>query len=41
MAEVPALPGCHFQGKSVEESLQNVREAIGLYLAVLKTRDGT
>ena len=34
--EVPALPGCYTQGESVEESLRNVREAIELYLEVLR-----
>lgn len=27
-AEVPAIPGCATQGESVEELLENVREAI-------------
>ncbi len=34
--EVPALPGCYSQGETVEETLKNVREAIELYLEVLK-----
>ena len=34
--DVPALPGCYSQGESVEKSLSNVREAIGLYLATLR-----
>ena len=34
--EVPALPGCYSQGESVDESLQNVTEAIELYLEVLR-----
>ena len=34
--DVPALPGCYSQGESVEETLGNVREAIGLYLEVLR-----
>jgi len=34
--EVPALPGCYSQGESVEETLGNVREAIELYLEVLR-----
>ena len=33
--DVPALPGCYSQGESVDESLQNVTEAIELYLEVL------
>ena len=36
--EVPALPGCYSQGESLEETLQNVREAIELYLEVLEKR---
>ena len=34
--DVPALPGCYSQGESVDESLQNVTEAIELYLEVLR-----
>lgn len=34
--DVPALPGCYSQGESVDESLQNVMEAIELYLEVLR-----
>ena len=33
--EVPALPGCYSQGETVEDTLENVREAIDLYLEVL------
>ena len=32
VADVPELPGCMSQGKTVEEALENVREAIELYL---------
>lgn len=35
---VPALPGCYSQGETVAEALQNVQEAIELYLEVLKQR---
>ena len=31
-AMVPALPGCFSYGASREEALQNIREAIELYL---------
>ena len=34
--DVRALPGCYSQGESVDESLQNVTEAIELYLEVLR-----
>ncbi len=29
---VPALPGCISEGDTLEEALQNIREAIELYL---------
>ena len=35
VAFVPALPGCHTQGDTLEEAEQNVREAIALYLESL------
>lgn len=31
-ATVPALPGCISEGDSREEALQNIKEAIALYL---------
>ena len=34
--EVPALPGCYYQGESVESALENVMEAISLYLETLR-----
>ncbi len=34
--EVPALPGCASQGETVEEALDNVTDAIKLYLEVLQ-----
>jgi predicted RNase H-like HicB family nuclease len=34
IASVPALPGCHSQGESLEELMQNVKEAAnGMLLA--------
>lgn len=36
VASVPALPGCHTQGDSYEESLKNIKEAIELCLEVAK-----
>ena len=35
VAFVPALPGCHTQGETLEEAERNVREAIALYLESL------
>lgn len=34
--EVPALPGCYSQGETPEEVLENVKEAIQLYLETLR-----
>ncbi|MFA6341012.1 MAG: type II toxin-antitoxin system HicB family antitoxin [Candidatus Paceibacterota bacterium] len=33
---VPALSGCHTFGKTIEETRKNLREAIELYLEVLR-----
>jgi len=38
VAEVPSLPGCVSQGKSRDEALANVREAISLHEDVLRER---
>ena len=38
VAFVPALPGCHTQGETLEETEGNVREAIELYLESLGLR---
>ena len=35
VAFVPALPGCHTQGETIEETIENVKEAIELYLETL------
>ena len=32
VASVPALKGCHSQGKTRDEALENIREAIDLWL---------
>ncbi|MGH9554980.1 MAG: type II toxin-antitoxin system HicB family antitoxin [Terriglobales bacterium] len=31
----PALPGCHTQSETVEEGVQNIREAMQLYVQSL------
>lgn len=36
VAECPSLPGCVSQGRSREEAITNVREAIEGYVQVLK-----
>lgn len=35
---VPALPGCHTQGATIEETRKNLREAIAGYLKTLQAR---
>jgi predicted RNase H-like HicB family nuclease len=35
-AYVPALPGCHSYGRTIEEAERNIKEAILLYLDGLK-----
>ena len=35
IANVPSLPGCHTQGDSFDEVIDNIKDAIQLYLEVL------
>jgi predicted RNase H-like HicB family nuclease len=35
VALVPALPGCHTQGETLEEAERNLKEAVALYLESL------
>jgi predicted RNase H-like HicB family nuclease len=35
---VPALPGCVSQGETVEEAMDNIKEAITVYVDSLKDR---
>jgi predicted RNase H-like HicB family nuclease len=37
-AHVPLLPGCYSYADSLEELLENMKEAISLHLEVLKTK---
>lgn len=37
-AYVPKLPGCVSEGESYEETLNNIREALELYLETMKER---
>jgi predicted RNase H-like HicB family nuclease len=36
VAECPSLPGCISQGKTKEEAIQNIKEAIRVYVAALE-----
>ena len=36
VAECPSLPGCISQGKTKEEAIANIKEAIRGYIAALK-----
>jgi predicted RNase H-like HicB family nuclease len=35
---VPALPGCHSEGETLDEALANIREAADLWLEVAEER---
>jgi len=39
VALVPALPGCHTQGDTIDEVMRNVKEAIELYLETLSDEE--
>jgi predicted RNase H-like HicB family nuclease len=36
--EVPGLPGCHSQGDTEQEALENIADAIREYLAAIRDR---
>jgi predicted RNase H-like HicB family nuclease len=36
VAECPSLPGCISQGKTKEEAIENIREAIKVYIEALE-----
>ena len=38
IASVPALPGCHSQGRTLDEARRNIREAARGYVAGLQYR---
>jgi len=40
VASVPAIPGCHTQGATYEDAVENVKEAIELCLEVAKDDRG-
>ena len=39
VAEVPALPGCLSQGKTFEEAVSNIGEAIQGWLETMESKD--
>ena len=41
VADVPELPGCMSQGKTVEAALKNVREAIRAYMKATQPGEQT
>ncbi len=41
VASVPALPGCHSQGRTEEEAITNIREAIRGYIASMRRHGET
>jgi predicted RNase H-like HicB family nuclease len=42
-AHCPALPGCHSQGDTFDEAIENIRDAIKTYLLMIEeeTKDST
>ncbi len=38
VAEVPALPGCLSQGKTYDEAVKNIQEAIAGWLEVMESK---
>ena len=39
VAVMPALPGCHTQGDTLEELMDNAKEAINLYIETLEKEE--
>jgi predicted RNase H-like HicB family nuclease len=40
VASIPALPGCHTQGRSVDQAMRRIREAAELWLEVHREQRG-
>ncbi len=38
VAEAPALPGCYSQGKTYDEALANIKEAIEGWIEVMESK---
>ncbi len=41
VASIPALRGCHTQGRSLDQVMQRIREAAELWLEVRGTQQGS
>jgi predicted RNase H-like HicB family nuclease len=43
MCPGPALPGCHSQGDTFDEAIENIKDAVKTYLRMLEeeTKDST
>lgn len=39
IAEVPSLPGCHSDGQTREEAIENIKEAIALWIEDAKAHE--
>jgi predicted RNase H-like HicB family nuclease len=39
VAKVPSLPGCISQGQTREQAVENIKEAIAVYLESLEAHD--
>ncbi|MBI5036768.1 type II toxin-antitoxin system HicB family antitoxin [Candidatus Micrarchaeota archaeon] len=39
VAYIPELPGCHTQGETRKEVLENIKEASDLYLETMKAKN--
>ena len=37
-SEIPALPGCYSQGETIDETVENTKEAIEAHLMALKEK---
>jgi len=35
VVSIPALPGCHSQGETIDDALKNIKEAAELYLETM------
>jgi predicted RNase H-like HicB family nuclease len=40
VVSIPALPGCHTQGRSLDQAMRRIREAAELWLQVHRERRG-